>query len=194
MQLEWVEQGRSATRSLVFSWDNDIEQVKVWHISDGVSLPYTNNLVFYDGQNYVREFELPVPVMKGDEVDRTRRKVYPIINDGPYRAGLTIHQGRGSWSSLPHHFEVTDLCHPRPMPFYEKFAYVTIPAGGWAVQVRQGHLFDRDDMWWINDVMIMRDRDIADIPLGNHPVSAAPGYGLAYFWLYGGDLDRREKF
>ena len=47
----------------------------------------------------------------------------------------------------------------------------------------------------INDVVIVKDRDICSIPLGSHPVSGGPGVVMAYFWIYAcEDLSLMEKF
>lgn len=150
---------------------------------------------------------------KGDLADGTARYVYPIFNHPslPFRAGLTLHATRGTWSSLPHEFEREEILTPRPMPFYEKFAYVTEEPGGWGIQTRIGHLygqpmveplrmghhydFNNRDSYWVNDTVTIRDRDILDIPLGSHPFSAGPSVLAGYFWIYwGANLDNRQKF
>jgi hypothetical protein len=139
---------------------------------------------------------------KGELEDGTRRYVYPILNHPslPFRAGLTIHVTKGTWSSLPHEFEREEILLPRPMPFYEKVAYVTEEPGGWGIQTRIGHLYggprveplrqdyyydfgDRDSHW-VNDTVTIRDRDILDIPLGSHPVCFGPGLRGGYFWIF----------
>jgi 5-deoxy-D-glucuronate isomerase len=141
-------------------------------------------------------------IQKGDAGEGTARRVYPFLNSRSlsFRAGLTVHDAFGTWSSLPHAFELTDLQKPKPNPFYEQFAYVTQPAGEWGIQTRIGHLFTEDyksfdpNYRWANDTVTFKDRDIVDIPLGVHPVTAGPGVRLAYFWMYYGGLQQREKF
>ena len=169
-----------------------------------------------DAEDILKRAAKQVSVKKhrrGRLTEGTGRDVYPLINDPtlPFRAGLTVHAARGSWSSLPHAFEKTEILSPRPMPFYEKFAYMSYPVGGWGVQVRQGHLFDANleansinnfygldsTLDWVNEARIIRDRDILDIPLGSHPVAGGPGYIWAYWWVYVSDTlmwGQREKF
>lgn len=147
---------------------------------------------------------------KGDLADGTARHVYPLLNHPslPFRAGLTLHATKGTWSSLPHEFEREEILLPRPMPFYEKFAYVTEEPGGQGIQLRTGHLFGKDDEMgageyinWVNDKVVIRDRDIVEIPLGSHPVTALGGTKLGYFWVYWSSgptahltMSSREKF
>lgn len=147
---------------------------------------------------------------KGEPENGTHRYVYPLFNDPalPFRAGLTLHAAKGTWSSLPHEFEREEILTPRPMPFREWFAYISEEPGGQGLQLRIGHLFQDNQEWgtseyisFVNDVVQVRDRDIVEIPLGSHPVTALPGVKIGYFWLYTSagpvaqvTMGQREKF
>jgi 5-deoxy-D-glucuronate isomerase len=108
-------------------------------------------------------------------------------SDFPVRAGLTVHDSRGSWSSCPpHSFEANSLLSPARLPeFDEMFIYFTDPPNGWGVQT-----FSTTKI-----AMPFRDQDICHIPLSAHPVVAGPGYRLAYVWCYWGkNIQAMEKF
>jgi hypothetical protein len=221
MNIQWKQAGQSIqVPSLAFGFDNVAQVIEgrvtvSWYREDA-PFNHKSNLVISDFEatnldiaqtiadsaaNYAKH-------SKGSDVDGTARDVYPIINDPrlPFRAGLTVHAARGTWSSLPHKFEAEEILTPRPMPFYEKFAYVTDPPGGWGVQMRIGHLARQDQYGaersdWTNGATVFRDRDIWNIPLGSHPVVGGPGVRLCYFWAYwsGGPaaemtMSQREKF
>jgi hypothetical protein len=109
----------------------------------------------------------------------------------PFRAGLTIHRGKGAWSSMPHEFEVQYMQSPKPMDFDERFFFITKPAHSWGAVVRTGHLNDR----FVNDIQVVRDGDNLEIPLGFHPVTGGPSTIMAYLWAYTcSDLALMEKF
>lgn len=92
------------------------------------------------------------------------------------RMGLTVHQGEGTWSSLPHDFE------NRPEPgFEEVFFYLLSGGNGRAIQVGRGMWADGSsvDMVWP-----VRDRVFSVIPMGYHPVVGEPGVKVSYVWAY----------
>jgi hypothetical protein len=127
---------------------------------------------------------------RGEASENTGRWVFEYLTRESgcgVRAGLTIHVEPSSWSSWPpHDFEQRDLSSPLPLfpYFYEEFVYVTLPPNGWGLQVQAGHAGGRE-------VSAFRDREIRGIRMGSHPVVAAPGVRLAYFWAYAGG---EEKF
>lgn len=162
-----------------------------------------NTLEFNDVSNgKIATVNLPAALCKGNGHDGTLRMVYPIFSDVnlSFRAGLTVHAQRGTWSSLPHHFEREEILRTNPVPFFEKFAYITNPEGGEGIQTRVGHLYKagtkRIEYNWTNDLMPIHDKNIIDIPLGSHAVTGGPGVRLAYFWVYAdyNNLRGREKF
>lgn len=130
----------------------------------------------------------------GTLAEGTARRVYQYIDASTgldFRFGLTVHAARGTWSSEPHAFESESMKDPRPMLFWEQFAYLTQPRNKWGIQVRHGFIGDSIN----TDFKPIRDRDILRIPLGVHPVTAGPGTLLSYFWLYqADDISAAEKF
>ena len=209
MNFLWLKEGYViGYPCIVFGFEDSVAlgtaNLAVSYLAPGRTTHHKNNLAIMgidpdQGDFYTSLASLSYQkIVKGSAKDNTLRHVYPILNDPalPFRAGLTVHANRGSWSSLPHEFEAKEILDPRPMPFYEQFAYVTNPAGGQGVQLKIGHLFDDDTGYvsWVNQVITVRDRDITPIPLGSHPVAGGPGVVMMYFWLYWGSLVGREKF
>jgi hypothetical protein len=210
LAINWKTKGETAEQpTFFFGFDDAAElmqgKVNVGFVDEGRQFNLESSLAItgdFDVKQAVSLFEYRV-LDKGSKEDGTYRKVYPFLNSPllPFRAGLTVHGARGMWSSLPHEFEREEILTPKPMPFYEKFAYVTEPAGAWGIQTRIGHLYNPfTSPAWVNDAVVIRDRDILDIPLGSHPVTAGPETFLAYFWCYWSDshdrnsMKRREKF
>lgn len=220
MKLEWLKQGESVDQPVLTFSFNDLNKLiegspAVGFIRPGGTSEYTHTLAVIG----LSEDEIAKALagyveggrkkfVKGNADEGTLRDVYPIFNDPAlsFRAGLTVHSARGTWSSLPHEFEREEILTPRPMPFYEQFAYVTDPPGGWGIQVRIGHHFQEfaESRWdghkFESAIEVIRDRDILDIPLGSHPVTGGPGMKLCYFWAYWSDpatpwvAAMREKF
>lgn len=217
LKLQWMKYGEPV-QNLALSFGfassyalfaNPEQALKVDWLEEGNETRHEHNLVILAPGifGYQPDF---TKWDKGDLADGTARYVYPLFNDPslPFRAGLTIHATKGTWSSLPHEFEREEILTPRPMPFREWFAYVTEEPGGQGVQLRIGHLFGEDEEWgtgeymrFINDMVTVRDRDIVEIPLGSHPVTALGGTKLGYFWLYTSSgpmaqtvMGMREKF
>lgn len=110
---------------------------------------------------------------KGNE----KRKVchYLTKKEAPQlRMGITKHLSKGSWSSLPHPFEL----HPE-LGFEECFFYLL--KGGDGIQIGRGVWSDGekvDTMWRI------RDKTFSTIPMGYHAVVGEPGVEVSYIWCY----------
>lgn len=136
------------------------------------------------------EFGAPVVVKRGKR--ETSRLVYHYVRTEhglPVRAGLTVHSKPGSWSSWPPHaFEMQAYTMPAGAwgDFLEMFVYFTDPPGGWAIQTT--FEAQRD----LRECVFVWDKSTFEIPLGAHPVVAAPGYRLAYIWVYRGGVDKLE--
>ena len=123
--------------------------------------------------------------------DNYSRKVYAfdIPKEINLRAGLTVHNECGTWSSWPtHEFESRALASPaNTFPdFSEVFAFVTDPPGGWGLQTFVGKNGTQ--------VKAIADREIVTIPISLHPVVGAPDVRMAYFWAYtnGGEKFTKE--
>jgi 5-deoxy-D-glucuronate isomerase len=181
-----------ADREAVFAGE---PVVQAMYIDAKTILPPSDvNLFIPCGDGGESRVFTPIPHFVGETEGGFRRMVYSFVGHDsnlPVRAGLTVHETRGTWSSWPPHaFERKSLLSPVATDFSEKFAYLLDPPDGWALQVRFGRWPDGS---LVDDVVKVRDRDVVDIPAGSHPVAAGPGCRLAYFWAYTAD-DLPEKF
>ncbi|OGQ00127.1 MAG: hypothetical protein A2Z40_00670 [Deltaproteobacteria bacterium RBG_19FT_COMBO_60_16] len=109
-----------------------------------------------------------------------QRDVYHYLKPGgpapQLRLGITKHRGRGTWSSLPHPFEL----NPEP-GFEEVFFYLLDGGTNRAVQIGRGVWHDLspvDAAWYV------MDRSFGTIPMGYHPVVGEPGVHVSYVWAY----------
>ncbi len=108
------------------------------------------------------------------------RDVYHYLKPGgpapTMRLGITVHRGEGTWSSLPHDFEL----HTEP-GFEEVFFYILKGATKSGIQVGKGVWFDNtpvDTAWPI------KDHTFGTVPMGYHPVVGEPGVHVSYVWVY----------
>lgn len=110
----------------------------------------------------------------------TGRDVYHYLKPGgpaPYlRLGITRHSNYGTWSSLPHPFEL----NPEP-GFEEVFFHMLEGSTKRAIQVGRG-------LWWdgtpVDEVWSVADHTFSTIPMGYHPVVGEPGVRVSYVWAY----------
>ena len=109
-----------------------------------------------------------------------QRDVYHYLKpNGPaphLRLGITKHRGYGTWSSLPHPFELS--AEPG---FEEVFFYLLHGGSERAVQVGRGVWCDgtpAEAAWFV------ADRSWSTIPMGYHPVVGEPGVHVSYIWAY----------
>ncbi len=109
-----------------------------------------------------------------------QRDVYHYLKPkGPaptLRLGITKHKGKGTWSSLPHSFELNP-----ELGFEEVFFYMI--KGGYkkAIQVGKGVWFDGSS---VDTVWQVEDYSFSTIPMGYHPVGAEPETEVLYVWAY----------
>ena len=110
----------------------------------------------------------------------TAREVHHFLFPGGpatrLRLGQTFHQGEGTWSSLPHDFELN------PELGFEEFFHYQI-SGGSGVAHQVGRGVWRDGLE-VDTVWTVSDGDFATIPMGYHPVVAEPGVKISYIWAY----------
>lgn len=109
-----------------------------------------------------------------------QRDVYHYLKPGgaapTMRLGITKHRGVGTWSSLPHDFEL----NTEP-GFEEVFFYLMEGTTKRGIQVGKGVWFDNsavDSCWPI------KDQTFGTVPMGYHPVVGEPGVGVSYVWVY----------
>jgi 5-deoxy-glucuronate isomerase len=96
-------------------------------------------------------------------------------------AGETLNPP-GAWSSYPPHKHDTHR-PPDEVKLEEVYLFRLDPPGGFGVQMLYEH--DREELR--ERAFIVHDGDFAVIRSGYHPVVAAPGYGLYYFWVMAGE-------
>jgi 5-deoxy-glucuronate isomerase len=92
-------------------------------------------------------------------------------------AGETLNPP-GMWSSYPPHKHDTHR-PPEEVKLEEVYLFRVNPPAGFGVQMLYEH--DRERAFMVHD------GDVAVIRTGYHPVVAAPGYGLYYFWVLAGE-------
>ena len=111
-----------------------------------------------------------------------KRTVRVILGgNGPakrVRGGETIND-KGQWSSWPRH-SFDD--HPElAKEFEEFFLYFTNPKDGYALQRGDGTFSDGE---FREQTQLVRNGDYAILPLGDHPIVAAPDTKILYVWFY----------
>ena len=111
-----------------------------------------------------------------------KRTVRVILGgNGPakrLRGGETIND-KGQWSSWPRH-SFDD--HPKlAKEFEEFFLYFTNPKDGYALQRADGTFSDGE---FREQTQLVRNGDYAILPLGDHPIVAAPDTKVLYVWFY----------
>ena len=92
------------------------------------------------------------------------------------RLGITRHRGVGTWSSLPHDFEL----NTEP-GFEEVFFYIASGATARGIQVGRGVWHDNSP---VDAVWPFADRVLGTVPMGYHPVVGEPGVQVSYVWAY----------
>jgi 5-deoxy-D-glucuronate isomerase len=117
------------------------------------------------------------------------RDVYHFLKPkGPaptMRLGLTRHQGKNTWSSLPHDFEL----NTEP-GFEEVFFYMLEGGSQRAVQVGKGVWYDNSS---VDGIWQVKDKTFCTIPMGYHPVVGEPNVQVSYVWAYLAKYPRWEK-
>jgi len=104
------------------------------------------------------------------------------------RAGLTVH--RSAFSSTPHEFELDTE------PGFEEVFYFLLPDGGKAILEGQGLWPDGGD---VDAAWPVRHRQLAQVPMGWHRVTALPRDAdgnvpqVGYVWCYLCTSGRWEK-
>ncbi len=121
--------------------------------------------------------------------DNYERDVYHYLTpNGPtkqLRLGITKHRGEGTWSSLPHKFEMN-----LEKNFEEVFFYILSGSTQRAVQIGIGMWPNGEE---VKDVWMVSDRTFSSIPMGYHPVVGEVGVHVSYVWAYLAKHKRWEK-
>jgi hypothetical protein len=180
----WVWANEPRPGRLRASWHDDKlffedieakEQVVVGLDFPGLTF---NGILALDGQHFV----------KGEGI--TARDVWHVITREhctALRAGVTTH--RHVFSSLPHEFE------KHPVEGFEEVFLFLLPNGGKAV-------LEGDGLWPdgspVNAVWLVHDKQLAQVPMGRHVVTALPRNDgiiprVSYVWAYICDRPEWEK-
>jgi len=117
-------------------------------------------------------------IIVGSE-EAEREVFHYLLPGGPspsLRLGITKHNIRGGWSSLPHDFELNP-----ELGFEEAFFYMLDGGSREAIQVGKGVWRDGTE---VSDVWKVRDSTFGTIPMGYHPVVGEPGVSVHYVWIY----------
>ena len=116
-----------------------------------------------------------------------QRDVFHYLKPGgpapTLRLGITKHRGYGTWSSLPHPFELSPEKGFEEVFFYILGASPDIIRGipERAFQVGRGVWFDGSA---VDGVWPVADHSWCTIPMGYHPVVGEPGVNVSYVWAY----------
>lgn len=116
-----------------------------------------------------------------------QRDVYHYLKPGgpspTMRLGITVHRGNGTWSSLPHDFELNT-----EKGFEEAFFYILKGTTKRGVQVGRGVWYDNKS---VDAVWPIADHTFGTVPMGYHPVVGEPGVHVSYVWVY---LAKKKKW
>lgn len=89
----------------------------------------------------------------------------------------------GNWSSAPPHKHDVEA-PPAEAKLEELYYYRLDPPAGFGLQ----RVYTADGY---DQVFVVEDGDVVTLPRGYHPVVAAPGYALYYFWVLAGARERK---
>ena len=122
-----------------------------------------------------------------DHQQQARQLVQDLLPDTgkAMRVGITHHRGTGTWSSLPHDFELNTEAG-----FEEVFFYILKGKPMRALQLGRGVWFDNSA---VDDVWPIAHETFGTVPMGYHPVVGEPGVNVSYVWVYLAKHARWEK-
>ena len=189
MPYPWCNERRLQT--LVASGEGDLlhfvcpdEDAKIHLDADGIA-----KVVFTaKGQTPIeipREAAHAIVVGEGNA---TRDVFHYLKPGGPaptMRIGITLHRGFGTWSSLPHDFELSTEAG-----FEEVFFYLLTGGTARGIQVGRGVWHDNKP---VDAVWPIKDHSFGTVPMGYHPVVGEPGTHVSYIWVYLAKHARWEK-
>jgi 5-deoxy-glucuronate isomerase len=119
-------------------------------------------------------------------VDNWQRKVYGSIGEKVDADRLIVgetYTPSGNWSSYPPH-KHDSYNPPKEAPYEEVYFFLIKPAKGFGIQRIYTSSEAKDPL---NEVYVIENNDTVVIPRGYHPVVAAAGYQLYYFWALAGE-------
>jgi len=130
------------------------------------------------GEEVVIENSAAHHIVVGD--GNAQRDVFHYLKPGgpapELRLGITKHRGIGTWSSLPHGFEMN-----LEVGFEEVFFYLIEGGNKRAIQVGEGVWHDGSA---VKSSWFVEDHSFSTIPMGYHPVVGEPEVSVHYIWAY----------
>ena len=115
-----------------------------------------------------------------------RRDVFTLIGQESPSTRLIVGETLnppGCWSSYPPHKHDIDN-PPYEAKLEEVYFFLMQPANGFGVQILYT---DSGAKLSSSEAYVIRNESVVVIPGGYHPVVAAPGYRLYYFWALAGE-------
>lgn len=179
MLQAWSNKNRLKTLKVsgkdnILIFETEFEKAEVYIVDNDIS----KVICLSKGVETVIEKDQRHHIVVGE--GNTQRDVYHYLKPaGPapfLRLGITKHCGRGTWSSLPHSFELNT-----EKGFEEVFFYLLSGETKKAIQRGKGVWFDGTE---VDDVWLVHDRSFSTVPMGYHPVVAEPGVQVMYIWAY----------
>lgn len=179
MSYDWSNEARldtlnasGAESKLIFSTPTEEAEV---YLKDGDIESVVHR---HDGMETIVKHADRFHIVVG-EGNATRDVYHYLKPNGPapnLRLGITVHRGVGTWSSLPHDFELNVECG-----FEEVFFYLLKGSKQRAIQVGQGIWHDGTP---VNASWFVKHETFGTIPMGYHPVVGEPGVNVSYVWVY----------
>ena len=179
---------------MVYRWSNEIRLDKLKAFGKDNELTFESgiekaiiNIKNNDIEKVTYYFNNKKTIIKKEERHHivvgdgnSKRNVYHYLKPNGFahqlRLGITKHIGLGTWSSLPHDFEL------KTEPgFEEVFFYLLEGKTKVAIQRGDGIWFDNER---VDDAWIVKDLTFGTIPMGYHPVVAEPNVQVSYIWAY----------
>jgi len=115
--------------------------------------------------------------------DGFRREIHHVMIDNIDAERLIIGETfvkSGNWASYPPHKHDQDN-PPEEAKLEEIYFFKVYPEQGFGIQ----RVYSADKS--LNEVYVVENNDAVMIPRGYHPLVAAPGYILYYFWVMAGE-------
>jgi len=171
---KYLDELQVTSSETVITFTSPIEEAKVYLNDDGIDFVIHKS----EGVETRIDSKDSKHVVVGN--GNAERDVFHYLKpNGPapqMRLGITKHRGIGTWSSLPHDFEL----HTEP-GFEEVFFYMINGGNKRAIQVGEGVWFDNQP---VKKCWFVEDKTFATVPMGYHPVVSEPASTVNYIWLY----------
>ena len=157
---------------LVFTTDSEKAKIQIVNNDiESVNYEHNNQSSIID-----KKERHHIVVGKGN----SQRDVFHYLKPGgpapTMRLGITKHIGTGTWSSLPHDFEL----NTEP-GFEEVFFYLLKGSTQKAIQRGKGVWYTNE---YVDDGWMVDDRTFGRVPMGYHPIVGEPGVHVSYIWVY----------